>query len=272
MEARRANMRTILKGLTVITAAALLWFHGEALLSNRLFLDEPTIHVVKDGEYFSDIAERYYGNPKLWRALALINRAPDANRIYPGEKIILPDARIVAKIARAKRLSDVNEMVRLQEQLAKLEPENHGVPFSGNHVTQPETAHAAAIESAANKDTAMHISEIPAENLSEAKDHIAIPPAALEKNRPPLQASAEGGVSNWLWLPGLTVIIALAAVAVLRRRKNKPVTKLEGKPVDDAPLAANADFKIGAISSDAFWDDLLAKTPQNETGTDASID
>ena len=264
-------MKALLKGLTWLATAVLLWFHGEALLSNRLFLDEPTIHVVQKGEYLSDIAKRYYGNSDYWRALALINRAPNASRIYPGEKIILPDARIVAKIARAKRLSDVNEMVRLQERVAKLEQESDNTRFSTTIGGGQETP-AGAAEEAVREVPEAQTSEISTENSAEPKDNAGIPAAEPQDTGQLVEATAGGGARPWLWPGGITVIFVLGLAALLLRRKSNPVAKLDGSPVEDAPLAADDDLKIGSISSDPFWDDLLAKPAAKDATKDDSID
>ncbi len=50
-------------------------------------------HIVQPDENLSDISFLYYGTPNKWKKIAKANRdaIPDANRIKPGTKIIIPD-------------------------------------------------------------------------------------------------------------------------------------------------------------------------------------
>lgn len=83
----------------------------------RLILGEPTTHVIQDGEYLSVIAKKYYGNADYWRELALINRAPNSNLVFPGEEIIVPKKAVIEQIKRTRRLSLVNQFVKGEEDI-----------------------------------------------------------------------------------------------------------------------------------------------------------
>lgn len=51
------------------------------------------IHEVVYGDYLTKLAQIYYGNPQLWRKIYDANRAvigPDPNKIYPGQKLVIP--------------------------------------------------------------------------------------------------------------------------------------------------------------------------------------
>ena len=67
---------------------------AETLLSNFLRIEQPIIHEVEDGEWLSKIALEYYGDPTFWKELELINRAPEGNLVFPGEKVMVPSFKI----------------------------------------------------------------------------------------------------------------------------------------------------------------------------------
>jgi hypothetical protein len=95
--------------------------------AKKLLFGEPTTHVIEKGEYFSKIAKQYYGNSDYWRELALINRAPNSNLVFPGEEIIIPRLEVLQQIRMTKHLSRVNEFVRgEQDVIAHLKSELNG--------------------------------------------------------------------------------------------------------------------------------------------------
>ena len=48
-------------------------------------------HVVLQGETLSSIAGREYGNPRLWRVIAIANALQRARNLPPGLKLLLPN-------------------------------------------------------------------------------------------------------------------------------------------------------------------------------------
>jgi nucleoid-associated protein YgaU len=47
-------------------------------------------HVVNQGETLSSIASAEYGDPALWRVIALANALQRARLLRPGQKLLLP--------------------------------------------------------------------------------------------------------------------------------------------------------------------------------------
>ena len=47
-------------------------------------------HVVSQGETLSSIAAREYGDPRLWRVIAIANRLQYARRLDPGLQLLVP--------------------------------------------------------------------------------------------------------------------------------------------------------------------------------------
>lgn len=87
------------------------------LYAKRLFQAEPTTHLIQEGEYLSMIAQKYYGNADYWRELALINRAPNSDAVFPGEEIVIPSLDVIKTIRRTRWLSRVNGLVKNQEDI-----------------------------------------------------------------------------------------------------------------------------------------------------------
>ena len=90
---------------------------AQKLMSNFLRLEQPTVHEIRDGDWFSKLAQQYYGDSSYWRELALINRAPDGDLIFPGENVIVPGFETIRRIRNARKLSVVNELVKEQQSI-----------------------------------------------------------------------------------------------------------------------------------------------------------
>ena len=123
-------MRVFIKGLVLGCIIIMFWSTGDVLFSSRMFLGEARIHTVQQGEQLSRLAQQYYGNADYWRELALINRAPRADDIFPGERILLPSVNAMDKLARARRLTQVNELVSMEAQLALQESQDDAEEFA----------------------------------------------------------------------------------------------------------------------------------------------
>ncbi len=52
----------------------------------------PREYVIKSGDTLSKIAKQYYGNANDWKKIFEANTSTikDANKIFPGQKIIIP--------------------------------------------------------------------------------------------------------------------------------------------------------------------------------------
>ncbi len=96
------------------------------LWCKKLLFNDPTYHTIQAGEYFSKLSQQYYGTPKYWRELALVNRAPNKDLVVPGEKVIIPGLEAIKQLSHSRTLTAVNEIVGHQEEwLAKYGSENN---------------------------------------------------------------------------------------------------------------------------------------------------
>ncbi len=108
-------MKKIVYTMGVLVLAALFLEPTENLFSGFLLMeDDPTLREVREGDWLSKIATEYYNDPSYWKELALINRAPNGNMLFPGEKVIVPASRTIQEIRAASSFSRVNEMVEQQ--------------------------------------------------------------------------------------------------------------------------------------------------------------
>ena len=128
--------------LVIISLIVIGYTHDQFLWCKKLLLGNPTTHTIQKGEYLSEIAKKYYGKADYWRELALINRAPYSDLVFPGEEIVIPSTDVIKKIRRTRWLSKVNGYVKEQEEvlahsggksehsLATIEPETTAEPIT----------------------------------------------------------------------------------------------------------------------------------------------
>jgi len=110
-------MKKILIVVFVIALLMIGYAYDQFGWCKKLLFGEPTTHVIQDGEYLSQIARKYYGRADYWRELALINRAPDSDLVFPGEEIIIPSLDVIKEIRRTRWLSKVNAYVKNEEDI-----------------------------------------------------------------------------------------------------------------------------------------------------------
>jgi nucleoid-associated protein YgaU len=58
--------------------------------TKRETADYSKLHVVSQGETLSSIAARVYGNPAMWRPIALVNQISDARHLPVGLRLLIP--------------------------------------------------------------------------------------------------------------------------------------------------------------------------------------
>jgi hypothetical protein len=127
-------MKKIFFTMAVLVLAVLFVEPTENLFSGFLLIeDDPTLREVREGDWLSKIAKEYYNDRSYWKELALINRAPNGNVLFPGEKIIVPGLRTIQEIRETRSLSRVNELV--EQQRAVLNGEINQTAASSNFAT-----------------------------------------------------------------------------------------------------------------------------------------
>lgn len=196
------------KFLIVVFIVALLiggYAYDQFGWCKKLIFGEPTTHVIQKGEYLSVIAKKYYGKADYWQELALINRAPNSNLVFPGEEIIIPSLDVIKEIRRTRWLSKVNSFVKNEEDIiARLKVGEEPVMAENEPKTTPEKM----LESQGN---------VPISASEQVDTKTETAPLPAESNKAEVQsASSLGlilGVIAILFLASLTVFL------VIRRKK-----------------------------------------------------
>jgi len=62
----------------------------EALKIKRQTADYTKRHTVLQGETIANIASKYYGDPTLWRPIAILNELDEPRRLSPGTRLTIP--------------------------------------------------------------------------------------------------------------------------------------------------------------------------------------
>lgn len=210
---------------------------AEKVLSNFLRLDKPVMHQIEEGDWFSKIAQRYYGDPSYARELALVNRAPNGDLIFPGEKVMIPSFENMRKIRYTRKLSVVNNLVREQQErlLAQADESPSGAP-----TTKPTAKEGSASEQPSTSEDLGSVGKV-----SRLEDEMA--------------ASGEETASNWPVMLGLIVLAAAVAGGI--------IFYVRKKKQDDASFYGASEEKDETGPSEkSIYDDFdFGKKEKSET-------
>lgn len=184
------------------------------LLSRFLRLEQPTFHEINRGDWLSKIALKYYGDASFWRELALINRAPDGDLIFPGEKIIVPSYSIIQKIRKARSLSRVNSLIEEQQAI-----------LAGNY-RQPEESPGDS-----------RIITVPEHNTENVKEKAGPEEKTLDVpsvgNRAATEISRSSGFPFWWIALGVTGILIIGIVMYFMKKKKSQEIETFGAGEDE---------------------------------------
>lgn len=89
-----------------VYSTAVLYYKGETTVTDALIsqdycslyeLQNPIIHIVKQGERLVDISYKYYNNHNLWFVIASFNRDKIINPLVlePGVELRIPDPSLI---------------------------------------------------------------------------------------------------------------------------------------------------------------------------------
>jgi hypothetical protein len=196
------------KFLIVVIVIALLivgYAYDQFGWCKKLLFGSPTTHVIQKGEYLSEIAKKYYGRADYWRELALINRAPDSDLVFPGEEIIIPSLDIIKEIRRTRWLSKVNAYVKNEEDIiAGLNQGDEPVLAE----TEPKTTPEVMLDSEQQEITsAPGVADTPIETAQQS----------FESDQPEVRSASSLGLI--LAIIGVLFVGSLTALILIRRKK-----------------------------------------------------
>jgi LysM repeat protein len=107
-------MKKMLIFFVLVSVVFGLYSEENLLWCKKLIFNEPTKYVIQKGDYFSKLSQQYYGTTDYWKELALVNRAPNKNLVFPGEEVIIPSLEAIQKVSKSRSLTDVNSIVKAQ--------------------------------------------------------------------------------------------------------------------------------------------------------------
>ena len=209
-------MKKVIIILFVIVLLIAGYAHDKFAWCKKLMLGEPTTHVIQKGESFSKIAKQYYGNKTYWRELALINRSPNSDLVFPGEAIVIPSLNTIKEIRRTRWMTKVNTFMQgEQDILAQLNRGEAPALAATPQTTIPGSKQEANVSSPVNEPVAL------------ADEAEQMPTAIADVN---VQSSSSLGLI--LGIIAVLLIASLVAYLVVRRRKRSEQISI----VDDKDL------------------------------------
>jgi len=195
---------------------------------NKILLSKPTTHKIAKGEYLTKISLKYYGTAKYWRELALINRAPDSDLVFPDEEIFIPSQEVIEQLYRARSLSRVNGLMDDEEQV-----------FAQSSISSDEYLAEQTIDSAASSSVAS-LAEPEEEGAGAENESIAIAPPVKDSKVPPL--------FSIIGILGLLGLLAVVGFVIYKKRKQSEEKELLNE-------LQNLDVDSDAESSDTESDE-----------------
>lgn len=178
------------------------------LWSYRLFLEEPVIHKIDQGEYLSQLSQKYYGTTDYWKELALINRAPKPDLVFPEENILIPDISKMRSLKNARSISDVNKIVKEMETF-----------ISSNKIIQ-------------EKISEDKISQPSVKPIADKKPETIKPEKAVVEKKAVETKSSNSGMLYLFYMLGIFVSIGLLLYFFLKRSKGETNEKFDFEDLD----------------------------------------
>ncbi|MBN2010722.1 LysM peptidoglycan-binding domain-containing protein [candidate division KSB1 bacterium] len=173
------------------------------LFAKKALFGDPTTHTIQQGEYLSKIAQHYYGRSDYWRELALINRAPNSDLVFPGEEIIIPRLEVIENIRKARSLSDVNTFVHGEEDIiARLDRDKvESIPMTEQYKPTPVTPKR-------NESTSSMITD-------ESSPSVSMEEPTVEQPAPMVATNDKPVVNKPIQSSSMNLILVIVAVAVI---------------------------------------------------------
>ncbi len=210
-------MKKVVIVLFVIAVLVAGYTYDQFSWAKRLLLGEPTTHVIQKGEYLSVIAKKYYGQADYWRELALINRAPDSDLVFPGEEIIIPSINVIKEIRRTRWLSKVNAYVKNEKEvIARLKSGEE--PLMADNTTEPMPTEPVESEPNTLPEVLLDADGSGTMSATEAVDNLSgFAKEPSQSGGDNVQSASSLGII--LAIIGVLFVASLLAFVVIRRKK-----------------------------------------------------
>jgi len=224
-------MKKVVIVLFVIALLIAGYAYDQFSWAKRLLLGEPTTHVIQKGEYLSEIAKKYYGQADYWRELALINRAPDSDLVFPGEEIIIPSLDVIKEIRRTRWLSKVNGYVKNEEDvIARL---NRGEePVMAENIPEPTPTEPVQSEPRTTPEMLLDTDQSGTISATEGADTLSgFTLQTFQSGEDDVQSASSLGII--LAIVGVLLVASLLAFVMIRRKKHsQPITIVDDEELN----------------------------------------
>ena len=229
-------MKRLMIIFILITVVVGMYSEENLLWCKKMIFNEPTKHIIQKGDYFSKLSKQYYGTTRYWCELALVNRAPDKDLVFPGEEVIIPSLDAVKKLHRTRSLTTVNSIVKDQKDWIA---QNHNVSTTPL-ASQKQMQEKQAVTETPTETTAALQEETQAENAAVEP----VPVMAIE------DGSAESDVKESSLFPIILTIVAIGLVVgvmawyLTRRKRHYEMERFD--PEEDE----EQDIEMGQADED----------------------
>lgn len=120
--------------------------------SERLVEGEPRVHMVRQGETFSDIANFYFSDPAAWEEILKANPGASASGLFPGQTLMIPapagsrfeESTFVLELAYKEHTKPLGSGGRIELNLPQLDVDAMQILW---HIYFPDTLDALHVDS-----------------------------------------------------------------------------------------------------------------------------
>ena len=243
-------MKKFLLALFLICLIVIYAGPGADLFSKLLRLESPKVHEIQTGEWLSKLAEQYYGDASYWEELALVNRAPNGNRIFPGEEIVVPSFEAIRTIRESRSITAVNQVLSEQQNILAGKM-TYPAPEPAPEPQAPAVAESSTRSSSEEEDL---LDENPAPvQLREAS-------AEFEDELETSASDEDGGslLRSTPFVTGIAVLGVIVAVAVFifgRRKKEREEIEIHDDQPDEETYKGKPLFTFDDFHKDDEQDE-----------------
>jgi len=233
-------MKKILVLFILVTVIFGLYSEENLLWCKKMIFNEPTTHVIQKGDYFSKLSQQYYGTAKYWRQLALINRAPNKDMVFPGEKVVIPSLEAVKKLKESRSLTSVNDIVKVQKDW---------IAEHGNVTTQYAFE---ATETTTEEQVTTTAEQAPAQETAIAQ----VPITQSDNSEPEPVIENEYEKSSMLpiilTIAAVVLIVGIMSLYLYRRKKKYELEEFEPVEKEEDTLLEEDDEEVNEVYTDPF--------------------
>lgn len=233
-------MKKILVLFILVTVIFGLYSEENLLWCKKMLFNEPTTHVIQKGDYFSKLSQQYYGTAKYWQQLALINRAPNKDMVFPGEKVVIPSLEAIKKLRESRSLTSVNDIVKVQKDwIAEHGNVTTQYAFETTETTTKEQVTATDEQAPAQKTAIEQVPITQSDNFE--------PEPVIEN-----EYEKSSMLPVILTIAAVVLIVGIMSLYLYRRKKKYELEEFEPVEKEEDTLLEEDDEEVNEVYTDPF--------------------